>query len=100
MLNYRELDLVFRALADPTRRHIFEQLCAYDATVTQLAENLPLALPTILQHLRKLEKNGVIHTGKSGRVRTCHVDSQAVRLLDQWIREYYGLWVRSQSRPR
>jgi DNA-binding transcriptional ArsR family regulator len=98
MLNYPELDRIFRALADPTRRYIFEQLCDYDVSVTELAERLPLALPTILQHLRKLEKNGLIHTAKSGRVRTCHIEPRAVRLLDQWMREYYGYGARSQSR--
>ncbi|HEV8018588.1 MAG TPA: metalloregulator ArsR/SmtB family transcription factor [Steroidobacteraceae bacterium] len=100
MLNYRELNLIFRALADPTRRYIFEQLCDGEATVSQLAENLPLALSTILKHLQELEKNGVIHTDKSGRVRTCYIEPQAVRLLDQWIREYHAYWARSPARSR
>ena len=98
MLNYCELDRIFRALSDPTRRYIFEQLCDGAATVTQLAEPLPLALSTALHHLRVLERNGLIHTDKPGCVRTCCIEERAVRLLDQWMREYYGYWLRSQSR--
>jgi DNA-binding transcriptional ArsR family regulator len=100
MLNYQELDCIFRALANPTRRYIFEQLCDFDTSVMRLAEDLPLALPTVLLHLRNLETNGVIHTEKSGQVRTCYIEERAIRLLDQWTREYYGYWARSQSRPR
>jgi DNA-binding transcriptional ArsR family regulator len=98
MLNYQESDRIFRALANPTRRYIFEQLCDDDTCVMRLADNLPLALPTVLQHLRNLEENGVIYSEKSGQVRTCCIEERAVRLLDQWIREYYGYWARSQSR--
>ena len=85
MLNYAALDKVFMSLAHPWRRHMVEALCDGEASVSWLAEHLPLALPTILQHLQLLEKNGLIHTDKIGRQRICHIDPQALRLLDQWI---------------
>ena len=71
MLNYRLLDRVFRALADPTRRAIIERLSDGDASVSDLAEPLPISLAAVMQHVQALEQTGLIHTEKAGRVRTC-----------------------------
>jgi DNA-binding transcriptional ArsR family regulator len=62
MLNCVALDKIFSALADPTRRFMFECLCDGRASVNELAEPLPLSLPAILKHLRVLEESGLIHT--------------------------------------
>jgi DNA-binding transcriptional ArsR family regulator len=98
MLNYRALNNVLRALADPTRRAIVEQLCDRDASVSELAEPLAISLPGVMQHLRVLEKCGLIRMEKTGRVRTCHLEPQGLRLLEQWIaRRYPGA---PQRRPR
>jgi DNA-binding transcriptional ArsR family regulator len=85
MLNYRALDQVLRALADPTRRAIVEQLCDRDATVSELAEPLAMSLPAVMQHLRVLEKCGLIRMPKAGRVRTCRLEPRGLRLLQQWV---------------
>lgn len=98
MLNYRELDNVFRGLADPTRRLIVERLCDGDASVSVLLEPLPISLAAILQHLQVLEETGLIHTEKVGRVRTCRLEPQALRLLDQWIARRRSLWERRRAR--
>jgi DNA-binding transcriptional ArsR family regulator len=98
MLNYRELDNVFRGLADPTRRLIVERLCNGDASVSVLLEPLPISLAAILQHLQVLEETGLIHTEKVGRVRTCRLEPQALRLLDQWIARRRSLWERRLAR--
>jgi len=94
MLNWVALDKVFRSLADPWRRHMIECLCDRQASVSWLAEHLPLSLPTILQHLQVLEENGLIHTEKIGRKRVCRIEPQALRLLDQWISPRRRLWNR------
>jgi DNA-binding transcriptional ArsR family regulator len=98
MLNYVALDRIFGALADPTRRFMIECLCDGEASVSQLAEPLPLNLPAILQHLKVLEESGLIHTRKVGRVRTCRIEPQALRLLDHWMTPRRRLWDRRLQR--
>jgi DNA-binding transcriptional ArsR family regulator len=73
---------------------MIECLCDRQASVSWLAEHLPLSLPTILQHLQVLEENGLIHTEKIGRKRVCRIEPQALRLLDQWISPRRRLWNR------
>jgi DNA-binding transcriptional ArsR family regulator len=92
MLNWVALDRIFDALADPTRRYMVECLCEGEASVSWLAEHLPLSLPTILQHLHVLEANGLIHTEKIGRKRICRIEPQSLRLLDQWVTPRRRVW--------
>jgi DNA-binding transcriptional ArsR family regulator len=98
MLNYRVLDALFRGLADPTRRLIVERLSDGEASVSVLVEPLPISVAAMLQHLRVLEETGLIHTEKVGRVRTCRLEPQALRLLDQWVTRQRSLWERRQLR--
>jgi len=53
--------------------------------VSDLAEPLPMSLAAVVQHVQALEQSGLIHTEKAGRVRTCRLEPQALRLLEQWI---------------
>ena len=92
MLNWVALDKIFHALADPTRRYMVECLCDGEASVSWLAEHLPLSLPAILQHLQVLEQNGLIHTEKIGRQRICRIEPQSLRLLDQWVTPRRRVW--------
>jgi DNA-binding transcriptional ArsR family regulator len=62
--------------------------------VSELAEPLPMSLVAVMQHVQVLEETGVIHTEKVGRVRTCRLEPQALRLLDQWIARRRSLWER------
>jgi DNA-binding transcriptional ArsR family regulator len=98
MLNYRALDNVFRALADPMRRFMIERLIDGDASVSELAEPLPMSLVAVMQHLQILEETGLIHTQKSGRVRMCRLEPQALRLLDRWVARQRSLWERHLPR--
>ena len=92
MLNYVALDKIFHALADPTRRYLIECLCDGEASVSWLAEHLPLSLSAILQHLQVLEENGLIHTEKIGRKRICRIEPKSLRLLDQWVTPRRRVW--------
>jgi DNA-binding transcriptional ArsR family regulator len=94
MLDCVALDKTFHALADPTRRYIIECLCDGDASVSWVAEHLPLGLPTILQHLQVLKEDGLIHTEKVGRKRICRIEPKALRLLDEWLTPRRRLWDR------
>jgi DNA-binding transcriptional ArsR family regulator len=78
-------DPVFHALADPTRRSIVERLSRGAASVSELARPLTISLPAVLQHLRVLERSGLVRTEKVGRVRTCHIEPAALSTAEQWI---------------
>jgi DNA-binding transcriptional ArsR family regulator len=99
MLNWVALDRIFHALADPTRRYLVECLCDGEASVSWLAEHLPLSLPTILQHLRTLEETGLICNVKVGRKRVCRIEPRALRLLDQWVAPRRRLWDKRLQNP-
>ena len=86
------LSLAFAALADPTRRAIVARLCSGDATVGELAEPFEIGLPTLLKHIRVLERGGLVSSEKSGRVRTCSLTPGALRSTDDWLRTHIATW--------
>lgn len=88
------LDLVYQALADPGRRSMVERLTRGPASVSQLAEPLPMSLSAVVQHLKVLEEAGVVRTQKSGRVRTCQIVPDTLRIAEAWISERRAFWER------
>lgn len=96
--NQRSLDLLFQALADPTRRAIVDRLSRGPASVSDLARPLPMSLPAVVQHLQVLEQSGLVTTAKLGRVRTCSIDTAALSLAEQWLNERRLGWVRRFDR--
>ena len=99
MLNHSAaLDRAFQALADPTRRAMVERLARGPASVTDLAKPLAMSLPAVMQHLAVLESSGLVRTQKSGRVRTCRVDPDALSLAERWINERRSEWERRLDR--
>ena len=87
-----ELDGVFVALADPTRRAVVRRLGRGPASVGDLAREFPMTLPSFLKHVRTLETNGLIRTVKSGRVRTCALNRERLALVDGWLAEQRRIW--------
>ena len=88
MLQHQQpLDLAFQALSDPTRRRMVERLSAGPATVSELADPLPMSMSAVVQHLKVLEASGLVVTEKVGRVRTCRVEAQALGAAERWINE-------------
>jgi DNA-binding transcriptional ArsR family regulator len=87
-----ELDRVFAALADPTRRAILARLAAGEATVTELAEPFALAQPSVSKHLKVLETAGLISRGRVAQTRPCRLETEPLRRLDQWVGAYRQLW--------
>lgn len=85
---------IFHALADPTRRAIVERLVRGPAPVTALAEPLAMSLPAVMQHLKVLQAAGLIVTEKSGRVRSCRLEPQALREAEGWLRNQRTQWER------
>jgi DNA-binding transcriptional ArsR family regulator len=93
-----DLDVVFHALADPSRRSIMERLSHGSATVTDLAEPLPMSMPAVLQHLQVLEESGLVRSRKVGRVRTCSIEVSALQPVERWIEERRARWERRLER--
>ncbi|HWD60802.1 MAG TPA: metalloregulator ArsR/SmtB family transcription factor [Stellaceae bacterium] len=83
---------MFHALADPARRAMVERLTKGPAPVMELARPLPMSLPAAMQHLGVLEAAGLVRSEKVGRVRTCAIESQALRRIEQWITARRAEW--------
>jgi DNA-binding transcriptional ArsR family regulator len=98
MPKYLDLDRVFQALADPSRRAIVEHLVRGPASVSQLAAPLPMSLPAAVQHLGVLEAAGLILTEKAGRVRTCRLEPTALRGAEAWLELQQTEWERRLDR--
>lgn len=80
-----ELDAVFGALSDPTRRALVERLTLSPASVTQLADPFEASLPTIVEHLRVLERAALVSSQKVGRVRTYQLAPNAFVPANEWM---------------
>ena len=98
MLNQQAIDPIFHALVDPTRRAMVERLSQAPASVSALAGPLEISLPAVLQHLQVLEACGLVSTHKSGRVRTCRLEPEALRGAEDWMRERRRTWERRLDR--
>jgi DNA-binding transcriptional ArsR family regulator len=92
------VDRVFHALGDPTRRAIVERLSEGPISVSNLAKPLDISLAAVVQHLQILEKSGLVHTEKVGRVRTCRMESRGLQVAEKWIDERRVLWEKRLER--
>jgi DNA-binding transcriptional ArsR family regulator len=88
------IDSVFRALSDPTRRHVLERLSRSPASVSELAAPFDIALPSFVQHLTVLEGCGLVRSKKMGRVRTYRLVPKRLRLAENWLVRQRDLWER------
>ncbi|HMR11297.1 MAG TPA: metalloregulator ArsR/SmtB family transcription factor [Polyangiaceae bacterium] len=95
---YQEVDGIFRALADPTRRAILEHLDQGPASVSALAAPFDLSLAAVAQHVQVLERSHLVTTRKQGRQRLCAVDPTAVKSAEQWLRARRSRWERRLDR--
>ena len=86
------LDRVFRALGDPTRRQILEQLAREDRPVMELARQFDLSQPAVTKHLGVLEGAGLITRTKAGRNRHCHLQPKALEESLEWIARCRQFW--------
>src|SRR2546430_3018898 len=98
MVKSTELDRTFRALSDPTRREILEQLSLGPATITELAQPLGMSLPGLMKHVRVLERAALVTTVKRGRMRQCRLGPEQLEDASSWIEEYRDQWERRLGR--
>lgn len=92
MLNHQPLDLMFQALADPTRRGLISRLSRGPASVSELAAPFDMSLPAVVQHLQVLESSGLVRSEKVGRVRTCRLEPKALMTAEDWIAGQRASW--------
>lgn len=86
------IDAIFRALADPTRRRVLERLASSPASVGELAEPFNMALPSFVEHLRVLESSGLVNSQKKGRIRTYRLETEGMKLAENWLTQQRNLW--------
>lgn len=92
------IDRVFHALGDPTRRAILEKLSQGPISVSKLAAPLDITLAAVVQHLQVLEESGLVRTEKLGRVRTCRLEPGGLSVAEQWIGDRRSTWERRLDR--
>jgi DNA-binding transcriptional ArsR family regulator len=88
----KPIDDVFRALSDPTRRHVLERLSKSSASVSELAAPFDMALPSFVQHMGILEDCGLVQSRKMGRVRTYQLIPKRLKLAEAWMVRQRALW--------
>jgi DNA-binding transcriptional ArsR family regulator len=89
-----QLDRVFHALGDPTRRAVLERLSSGPTAMTQLAQPFDMALPSFSQHLDVLECCGLVRSRKKGRVRTYRLAPRPLAVAEHWMARQRATWER------
>ena len=83
---------IFKALADPTRRAIFDKLVAGSMNASALREGMPITQSAMSQHLAVLRNAHLIREEKQGRFVNYDVDPDGVALIAQWLAKYRAFW--------
>ena len=87
-----ELDSVFHALGDPTRRRMLRQLADGERTVSQLAEPFSISLAAASKHIKVLEHSGLIRREVRGRTHLCRLDAAPLAGAHEWLSFYEHFW--------
>lgn len=83
---------IFKALADPTRRAIFEKLAAGGMNASALREGIAISQPAMSQHLSVLRSAGLVREERQGRFVNYGVDPDGLALIAQWLSKYRTYW--------
>ncbi len=83
---------IFRALADPTRRAVFEKVAQREMSVSELTAGFPISQPAISQHLAALKGAGLVAERREGRNVFYRSDSRGLEALAQWVQRYRIFW--------
>ncbi len=93
-----QLSLVFRALADPTRRAILARLADGEATVAELAAPFGMSQPAVSKHLKVLEHAGLISRNRRATARLSRLEAEPLREVATWLARYQRFWDESHER--
>ncbi len=91
-------DAVFRAIADPTRRHILGLLRRRSHAVGEIAGHFRTSRPAVSKHIRVLRNAGLITVENQGTARICRLNAAPLRTVGEWLRDYQALWDDSLKR--
>jgi len=91
-LSSPQLDAIFAALADPTRRAILSRLAAGEASVNELAEPFDMSQPAISKHLKVLEGAGLISQGQDAQRRPRRLEAKPLAVANEWLERYRAHW--------
>jgi len=91
-MRMKHLDLVFAALADPTRQGIVVHLARGEASVSELVGHFSLTQPTISSHLKVLESAGLISRRKEAQLRPCKLVPERLRAVTDWLEQVQEIW--------
>jgi DNA-binding transcriptional ArsR family regulator len=89
-----QLNQVFQALGDPTRRAVLKRLRRGPMSTLELARPFRMALPSFTQHMGLLERSGLVKSTKSGRVRTYRLAPKRLQAAEHWMMEQRKFWER------
>ena len=87
-----QLDQVFHALADRTRRALLARLAEGPAMVTELAGPFDMSLPAVSKHVRVLEASGLLVREVDGRVHRCSLNAEQLSEAERWFEHYRNFW--------
>ena len=94
----QQLNTVFAALADSTRRAVLMRLSEGEKSVTELAEPFRMSLPAFSKHLKVLEKAGLISRTREAQWRPCRLEADPLRDALDWLEQYRQFWEASLDR--
>ena len=92
------LDALFTALSDRTRRDIVARLSTGEATVKELAEPYAMSMQAVSQHIRVLERSGLISRGRHRQTRPCRLEPEALGAALSWVEESRRTWSERMDR--
>ena len=87
-----DLDMMFAALADRTRRAILAQIATGDCTVNELAEPFAISLQAVSKHIQVHERAGLVSRGRDRQSRPCHLEADRLAPAADWISQYREIW--------
>lgn len=94
MVEYQiqQLDTIFHALSDATRRQMLGELAGGERTVSQLAEPFDMSLAAASKHIKVLENSGLVRREVKGRTHVCRLESAPLAGASEWLRHYERFW--------
>ena len=93
-----DIDLLFHALGDPSRRAIVDLVSRGPVALSRLAVPLGITLAAVVQHVQVLEQSGIVTTEKEGRVRTCRIEPGGLSAAESWLRDRRAMWDQALDR--
>ncbi len=87
-----ELDVIFQALADPTRRAMLRQLTDGERKISDLAQPFDMSFPAASKHVRVLERAGLLSRRVEGRAHYCSLDPEPLKSAEEWLNFYSKFW--------